>query len=193
MIVFGDSYTSGENNGNVSFADYLGIEKYGISGICLDDYSIYPVKGGLISQIDSCKGVENYFSKVLIEYGVNDAASLVTGYVSIETVKVAIAKVCDLLKNADVYFLMLSCDFGDLMKFSIKYAKYLNSEYMKDLCDVTAEDFLWCYSRVCELLQRKFKTLYMLPKGFNEFDVDGIHPTDKGYRIIAEKLKQQLS
>jgi len=186
MIVFGDSYTSGENNGFVSFADYLGIEKHGISGTCLDDYSIYPVKDGLVSQINNCKGT------VLIEYGVNDAASLVTGYTTIETVKVTIAKVCDLLKDADVYFLMLSSNLRDMMSFSTRYVNYLNNDYLKDLYDITADDFLWSYTRFCEMMQRKFKTLYMLPEGFNEYDTDGIHPTDKGYRLIADYLKQQM-
>ena len=187
MIVYGDSYTSGENNNFVSFADYLEIEKHGISGTCLDEYSIYPVfNSGLLSQL------HEYSGTILLEYGVNDAASLVTGYVTIETVKVTIAKMCDLLKNADVYFLMLSADLKDMMLFSKNYAKYLNNEYLKDLYDITADDFLWCYTRFCEMMQRKFKTLYMLPEGFKEYDTDGIHPTDKGYRLIADYLKQQM-
>ena len=184
MIVFGDSLTSGENNGNISFADYLGIEKRGISGTCLDEYSIYPASGGLLSQLHDFSGT------VLLEYGINDAASLVTGYVDIAKIKVSIAKVYDLVKDA--YFLMLSSDYADMKLFSTRYAKYLNSDYLKDLYGIEADDFLWCYVRFCEMMQRKFKTLYMLPEGFQEYDKDGIHPTDKGYRQIAENLKKQL-
>ena len=186
MIIFGDSLTSGENNNNRSFADYLGIEKYATSGTCLDDYSIYPVKGGCVHQI---WGNSDVF---LLEYGINDAASLVTGYIGIESVKISIAKVCDLLQGSDVYFLMLSESLKDLMAFSTRYARYLNTEYLKDLYDITAEDYLWCYSRFCELMQRKFKTLYLLPDGFKEYDRDGIHPTDKGHRLIAENIERQL-
>jgi len=190
VIIFGDSLTSGENNGNVSFADYLqdfGIEKYGISGNCLDDYSIYPVRGGLVSQINEfCRG------KILIEYGINDAASLVTGYASIVDVKIAIAKVRDLLQDSEVYFLMLTQNYRDLMAFSKRYAKYLNEEYLKGLMEVSACDYLGCYLRICELMIDKFKTIYMLPDKFNEFDTDGIHPTDKGYQLIAENVKKQL-
>lgn len=49
-------------------------------------------------------------------------------------------------------------------------------------------------SRECYdyLLRKKFKVLYMLPDGFRDFDEDGIHPTDKGYRIIAKHLEAQL-
>lgn len=185
MIVFGDSLTSGENNGFVSFADYLGIEKRGISGSCLDEYSIYPVfNGGLLSQL------HDFSDTVLLEYGINDAASLVTGYVEIAKIKVSIAKVYDLVKDA--YFLMLSSDYKDMQLFSTRYAKYLNSEYLKDLYDIEADDFLWCYLRFCELMQSKYKTLYLLPKGFREYDTDGIHPNDKGYRQIAVYLKQQM-
>lgn len=32
----------------------------------------------------------------------------------------------------------------------------------------------------------------MLTDNFQEFDKDGIHPTDKGYKIIAEHLRKQL-
>ena len=187
MIVFGDSLTSGENNGNISFANYLGIEKYGISGNCLGDYSIYPVRGGLVSQIGNyCTG------KVLVEYGINDAASLVTGYASIVDVKIAIAKAADLLQKADVCFLMLTESYRDLVGFSKRYAKYLNEEYLKGLFEISACDYLGCYLRVCELMIGKYKTIYMLPDKFNEFDTDGIHPNDKGYRLIADNIKAQL-
>lgn len=184
MIVYGDSYTLGENNGFVSFADYLRIEKHGISGTCLDDYSIYPVKDGLISQISDCTG------EVLIEYGVNDAASLATGYVSKETIKVAIAKVRDLTKDA--YFLALTKNTDDLMYFSAQYAKYLTYDYLKGLFKISAIEFYDSYQWLCEVMGRTFKTFYMLPEGFKEYDTDGIHPTDKGYRLIADNLKQQM-
>lgn len=185
MIVFGDSLTSGENNGFVSFADYLGLEKRGISGSCLDEYSIYPVfNGGLLSKLHDFSGT------VLLEYGINDAASLVTEYTSLATVVVSIAKVYDLVKDA--YFLMLTDNDEDLMKFSANYANYLNNEYLKDLDKVSADEFCYCYLRFCRLMRKKYKTLYLLPKGFQEYDTDNIHPNDKGYRQIADYLKQQM-
>ena len=185
MIVFGDSLTSGENNGFVSFADYLGIEKRGISGSCLDEYSIYPVfNGGLLSQLHDFNGT------VLLEYGINDAASLVTGYVSLATIMISVAKVYDIVKDA--YFLMLTDNDEDLIKLSENYAKYLNEEYLQGLDKISADEFFASYLRFSRLMQRKFKTLYLLPAGFNEFDTDMIHPNDKGYRLIAKHLEDQM-
>ena len=186
MIVFGDSYTTGENNNNVSFADYLGIEKHGVSGSCLGNYSIYPVNGCFLTEQHDCNDT------ILIQYGINDAASLVTGYVTVETVKIAIAKTYDLLKDKDVYFLELTESFRDLVDFSRRYAEYLTQDYLKDLCEIKTYDFLKCYMLFCQLMRKKFKVLYLLPDKFKEYDTDSIHPTDKGYRIIAENIKKQL-
>lgn len=188
MIVYGDSYTSGENNGNISFADYLGIEKRGISGSCLDEYSIYPVfNGGLISQLN------NTNDTILIEYGINDAASLATGYIGYDTICIAVAKICDMLKGKDIYFLMLTKNRDDMARFSVNYAQYLNEDYLKDIYTVTARHYWDCYNSFCYIMRKKFKTIYMLPDGFREYDTDNIHPTDKGYRLIADNIKKQLA
>ena len=187
MIIYGDSFTSGENNNNVSFADYLKQGKCGISGSCLDEYSIYPVKdGSFLASYQSCKEI------VLLEYGINDAASLVTGYATADVIKVSIAKVADLLKDTNAYFLALTKKQSDLKSFCIRYANYLNHDYLKGLYTISDTAYQTSYELFIALMQEKFKMLYMLPDDFQDFDEDGIHPTDKGYKIIAEYLKAQL-
>lgn len=187
MIIYGDSYTSGENNGNISFADYLDLKKCGVSGSCLGEYSIYPVQGGSFLSSYKKSG-----KAVLLEYGINDAASLAVGYVSMDTIKVSIAKTVDLLKDNDVYFLALTKNEDDLKAFCERYVDYLNLDYLGGLYTVSDTAFQDGYKSFVALTQKKFKTLYMLPDGFQDFDKDGIHPTNKGYKIIAEYLKSQL-
>lgn len=188
MIIYGDSYTSGENNGNISFADYLGIESKGVSGTCLDEYSIYPVHGeSFVSLYQKHDGI------VLLEYGINDAASLTAGYVADNVIRVAVAKTADLLKDNDAYFLALTEDPIDLDSFCARYTNYLRDDYLKGLYPALyANTFRRHYEFFISLMRKKFKTLYMLPSGFKDFDEDGIHPTDKGYKIIAEYLKSQF-
>lgn len=187
MIVYGDSYTSGENNHNISFADYLGIKKRGVSGSCFDEYSIYPVaNGSFVSTYQDTNEI------VFLEYGINDAASLAVGYIGIDTVKVALAKTVDLLKGKKPVFLSLSNDEKVLAKFSKRYADYLNKEYLKGLYDISPRAFYAAYQRICWYVQGFSETVYMLPSGFKSFDVDGIHPNDKGYKDIADNIKKQF-
>lgn len=187
MIVYGDSYTSGEDNNGVSFADYLKVAKCGVSGSCLGEYSIYPVyNGSFVSLYQNCQ------KTVLLEYGVNDAASLVAKYVDMHKIKIAVAQAADLLQNNDVYFLALTRSQRDLKSFCDRYADYLNNEYLRDLCVVQSEDYQNSYENFVAVMQKKFKTLYMLPDGFQDFSADGIHPTNKGHKTIATYLQKQL-
>lgn len=186
MIAYGDSYTSGENNNGISFADYLGIQKQGVSGSCLGGYSIYPVEDSLLSTFRPTTDT------VLLEYGINDAASLLVGFASMDTVKVSAAKAVDIMCGADVFFLALTEDEEVLKSFCQRYVKYLNEEYLKGFYTVTATDFQSCYERFCTVMRTAFPVKYMLPQGFKDFDTDGIHPTDKGYKAIADNLSRQL-
>lgn len=140
MIIYRDSYTSGENNGFVSFANYLNQKKRAISGSCIGDYSIYPVRCS--SFLEKYKKTQD---TVLLEYGINDSASLVARYVSKDVVNVSLAKARDLLKYNEVYFLALTRNENDLLSFCKRYTKYLNFEYLKGLYFISEKDYYESY------------------------------------------------
>ena len=147
VVFIGDSLTSGENNNFKSFADYYAeihpehkISKFGVSGACMGDYSIYPVKENMF---DICYTLCNdsdliaNADKVYLEYSVNDTTAVAASYVNLNQVYITVAKTVDMLKqtnkNIDIYFIVpFDCFSNDIDMFADYHIDYLNNDYLSN-------------------------------------------------------------
>ena len=202
-LFFGDSMTSGENNGNVSYADYISNSiKIGVSGTTIGEYSIYPVDGNSLlslipKHIKEIKEAENIF----IEYGINDTTSILVGNVKATQVLVAFVKALDYIKQinpeAKLYFLVAE---NATISLALSQYKYLRNDYMKNYWSEdagNAKDWAQLYEEFISVVVSKsdVKIIEMFnnDKEYRDnLDTDGLHPTDKGYRMIAENIKTEL-
>lgn len=105
VVFIGDSMTSGENNGNKSYAHYFQelnkdsmVNILGVSGSCFGNYSIYPVEDNLVSLINSNQYKFKNADLVVIEFGVNDAAAVSLGYVDLIKVYISINRAVDFIR-----------------------------------------------------------------------------------------------
>ena len=106
VVFIGDSMTSGENNNCKSYAHYYkemnsnnDVTILGVSGSCFGNYSIYPVESTLYTMIEKNEDILSKADLIVIEFGVNDAASVSLGYVDLLKVYISINRAVDYLKQ----------------------------------------------------------------------------------------------
>lgn len=201
-LFFGDSLTSGENNGGKSYVDYISnSEKVGVSGTTIGEYSIYPVDGNsLLSliprNIEKIKKAENIF----LEYGINDSSSIITKYIEGYKVTMSFIKAIDYIKQinpkANIYLLSAH---NAILGFAKTQTKYLNDVYMKGYMEhkFDAEEWAGAYAGlhhfVFELSKLKIIEMFNNEEEYlDTLDSDKLHPTDEGYQIIASNIKKEL-
>lgn len=209
IAIFGDSFTTGQNNnwnGLATYiADYSGcwsLDNRAISGTTLGEYSIYPVDGdNLLSKLKRSIAFIKEANLIILEFGINDAVSLMIQNVSFRQVLVTIAKVDDFIRQtnpkAEVVFLKLTNDKQLLRDYAYLQQRYLSEYYMKDLISKYEMDS-WdkLYDMFIKAVEKRFKIVEMISNSPNflltKLDSDRIHPTDEGYREIAQNIVKQL-
>lgn len=209
ILCIGDSLTSGENNDFVSYTKYLQellpfdlVTRNGVSGTTIGDYSIYPVEPNtdLVSTLRRCKRDVAWANTILIEYGANDASAIMLGNITQAQVLIAFNKALDLISQinprAKVYFLTmtLAAPSSDYAKFHCQYLK----EYYGNLpANIFPAQWNYYYSFIRDLPKKKGIPLIPMFKNVKELlgtlSDDKIHPTDAGYRLIAQNIVNYFS
>lgn len=201
-LFFGDSLTSGENNNNKSFVDYIPYsEKVGVSGTTIGEYSIYPVDGhsllSLIPQnIEKIKSADNIF----LEYGINDITAAITANTEASKITIAFVKALDYIKQinpkAKIYFLIATNAIETIAK---NQCSYLVNDYLR-YCYGTEYDYRRYAGTYEGFIEEVVKhapvevlDMFSCEEDLSEhLDKDNLHPTDEGYQIIANNLKKEL-
>lgn len=200
-VFLGDSFTSGETNGDFSFCDYVSGTSYnmGISGTTIGEYSIYPVDGNsLLSVISRSVDVIKKADTIFIEYGINDTSAIMCGFATEDTVIVSFVKALDWLKQinpgAKIYFLTLSNKQNIIKLFGEKQCRYLEQDYFKGYSFKFPSN-IWV-DNYCNIIKQVEKRVVTVPM-FGNFEPwmlgdDDLHPSDAGYKVIAENLKMYI-
>lgn len=196
-IFFGDSITAGENNNNISFADYVEGDNLnlGISGTTIGEYSIYPVDGNsLISVIRRNQDIIKKANKIFIEYGCNDVASIMCGFATVQTVSVSFVKAIDWIRQlnpfCEIYFLALGCEDA-ISTFAKNECNYLENDYFfKFDFKFPASVFSEIYSKILINIDKICDIIYMFNGEISNdwLSDDGIHPNTAGHIEIASNL-----
>jgi lysophospholipase L1-like esterase len=193
IIFFGDSLTSGENNNFQGFVEKMNKDNcwnVGVSGTCIGDYSLYPVGAtNLIQQL--YKTYLKNASTVILEYGSNDISSIVTGYVNLTRVEIELIKSVDFIKqqnpDAQIFFILLGKNKNKMAKAQ---CDYLNNDYIKAPHRVfSSQEWVRIYDIFEDFVKNLLYVIELPMLDDDDIDVDGIHPNDKGYKKIAEKIK----
>lgn len=201
-VFLGDSFTSGENNDRVSFVDYFsGISRnLGISGTTMGEYSIYPVDGySLLSVIGKNEKVISNADIIVLEYGINDTSAIMCGFVTMQKVIVSFVKALDWIKqinpNATIYFLSLSNSSDIIQLFAYAQCWYLKNDYFKFYdFDFPASIWRGNYEVLIEKISKMVTVIPMFDyiEWDKHIDVDGMHPNNFGYKLIADTLKEYI-
>lgn len=210
ILFLGDSITSGENNNFVSFVDKLRwnnnwlVDKVGVSGACMGNYSIYPVehKSLLNSLYDISLDKLSSYNVIFIEYGVNDITSQLLNYVNEEVIKLEFRKCIDYIRQnsqAKIIFIALSNVLAQAEatgQFDYLYRDYLKGCY-HDFIRCSRGSFinLWTdsYRALVDNWIKKFvDDTYYIRKMHFPFDKDKMHPSDEGYQQIASSLEKYI-
>lgn len=206
VLFFGDSFTSGENNNFTSYVEKLELSdyvNYGVSGTTFGNYSIYPVgENDFLSQIHKHEIEIESADIICFEYGINDATSYMLGYVNKNQVILDIIKSLDYIKQlnpkAKLIYLQVSDLDNCLDEIYKAQVEYLEEEYLKDVYEVLSNKNDWkelIKTQNCILSGKVDKKIVLIDnKSFfdNYIDIDKIHPNDKGYEIISNKIRKEL-
>lgn len=204
VLVIGDSIVSGENNGGKSFVDYLSVDgsviKIGVSGTTLGEYSLYPVDGySLLAQIKRYEIAVKQADVILLHYGVNDTSALMIGSVTAKQIAIDYVKALDYLRQlnptAKIKFLMLTSSKEVLAPFARLHCKYLAGYYQGYDFDIDWRRWYDCYRQVESIIRMRLEVVPLVDDYEwmkSHLDVDEIHFTDRGYRVIAERISSML-
>lgn len=203
LVFYGDSLTSGENNNFVSYVDKLhdkgyNVLKIGVSGTTLGEYSLYPVEGYSLSLQLKGKEFESA-DYVFLEYGLNDAAAICVGEVTLLRAILELRKRVDFIRQTSpdtkIVFLSVGTKYH-MIAFGATQERYLLEDYLKDvkelLPDVTTSNLADSYETICNYAEAYCD--YVCPMFKNNqylstvLDKDCLHPNDKGYEMIAENI-----
>ncbi len=205
VVFFGDSFTSAENNHFNGFAEKLGLEFFenkGVSGTTIGDYSLYPVgKNDLLSLIFKNKQLIEKTDYIFIEYGINDVASKTLNYTTELNIIVDLNKCLDLISqynpNAKVIYLLPTYDHEIIEEIAKSQYEYLK-EYLPGyiITDNFIEYYVATYYSLVTFIKAKNLPIITLCEDKDQFisnlDTDNMHPSDKGYELIAKRLRKEL-
>lgn len=197
ILFFGDSLTSGENNGFIGYVEKLKLLNYknfGVSGTCIGDYSLYPVgDNNLIQLLYKHKSDIEVADKIFLEYGANDISALTAGYIDIKRVEIDLIKCLDFIKQTNnkavIYFILLGVND---VKMSESQTTYLMNDYLKNVdININKQTWLNTYRKFVEFVLKVISNIIYMPYLLEtDIDIDGIHPNDIGYEKIAYTLKE---
>ena len=213
VTIFGDSYSAGENNHGISYANYLRQEKnihvrnLAISGSTMGEYSIFPTDGNsLLSMIKNNIVAVKEADVIILQYGLNDAVACAAGNTNLSTVLISFIKALDLIKqinaNCKVLFLAVAPPKSLLAEcLAENIHEYLANVYLKDFSFfhyIEALDIFDYYNNIVSNICRGacYFYEYMFDTNFRGRDLisdDGIHPSDDGHRCISESLIDALN
>lgn len=204
VVFIGDSMTSGENNGCKSYAHYFqemnkdyNVTILGVSGSCFGNYSIYPVESNLYTMIDKNEDTLYKADLIVIEFGVNDAASVSLGYVDLTKVYISINRAVDYIRQISsaklLFILAVNPDSIQFTDYLFKYATYLNTEYLLDGINCQLLDLDNAYRSIYVFIKQNFNLITMDKDLYNNLDIDNIHPNDNGYKEFAERLIKYIN
>lgn len=204
-IFFGDSITEGCNS-DCNFTQYLGIptnnRNLAVSGTTIGEYSIYPVDGSSLSSIYPKVDDLYMYTRVFLEYGINDVSAIMCGFTDIEKVIISFVKAIDGIKQktkADIKFLSLSTNDDIIYKYAELQCDYLSYDYFKGY-DFTFPASVWAdtYRKLIDAFSKRVDIIPMINdiKFFHEnaecIGNDNLHPNEKGHYIIAETIDKYI-
>ncbi len=199
-LFFGDSLTSGENNGFTGYVEYL--EKLigescinlGVSGTCIGDYSLYPVgQTNLLQLLYKNEDTIRKADKIFLEYGANDISSICAGFTTLNVVEIELIKSLDFIRQlnnkAAIYFVTLGKNSWSMARGQSDYLNYDYLKYLKpQISDLEWDRKYHEFQLFIEHLPITFIEMPQLDK--EEISDDNIHPNAAGYEKIAKKLSE---
>lgn len=203
VVFLGDSFTSGENNQNVSFVDYIkrkfpehSIHNLGVSGTTIGEYSIYPVDGYSLLKRYKKTDVE-HADRIVLEYGINDVSALMCGFTDIRKITVSLVKALDGIyqtnyANPKIIFLSISNDSDIIDLYAERQCEYLEKDYFRGY-NFKFPSTIWAenYKRIVDAASKRIDVIPMITDEdflWNNLSSDLIHPNDEGYKIIADNI-----
>ena len=208
ILFLGDSLTSAENNNYKGFVEKLRLqffENKGVSGSTIGDYSLYPVGNtDLLSSTFKYKNIIAESDYLFIEYGINDIASATVGYTTNNHIYITLNKCIDNIyqinKNIKIIYLLPTLEPKVLSEIAKSQYDYLK-EYLDKEIVGNKEDFIKSYTNNYSsfarfITKKKLNILTLIDDADvyrNYLDIDMIHPNDRGYQIIADKLRKELT
>lgn len=208
ILFLGDSLTSAENNNYEGFVEKLRLqffENKGVSGSTIGDYSLYPVGNtDLLSSTFKYRDIIAESDYLFIEYGINDIASATVGYTTNNYIYITLNKCIDNIyqinKDIKIIYLLPTLEpkvLSEIAKSQYTYLKeYLDEKIVGDEDDFI-KSFRDNYSSFAVFITKKKLDILTLIDDVdtyrNYLDVDMIHPNDKGYQIMADKLRKELA
>lgn len=204
VVFLGDSITSGENNNFKSYAHYFAeqfsdlynVTIRGVSGACFGNYSIYPVEDCLFTLIQNNIDILSSADILVIEFSMNDTASVSLGYVDLNKVYISINRAVDWIKqvsSAKIFFILpVSLYYSEYTNYLKQYVDYLNNEYL--LCGLRCnlQTFCTSYEQIIQFITNNFNVFYMNDFLVCNLDVDNIHPNNNGYKEFSRELVKYL-
>ncbi len=200
IVFLGDSLTSGENNNNKSFVEYLNIDaiNLGISGTCIGDYSLYPVgKSNLIDILQQNAESIQCTNYIFLEYGCNDVSSIVVKNTTLQKVKIELIKCLDYIHQinptAEIYFITLGkCN---IKTFAQAQVNYLKNEYLH-FPRISSHTWILTYKKFNKFINQICSNVVCLTDTKlceDELDTDKLHPNAVGYKRIACNIKLHIN
>lgn len=206
ILFFGDSLISAENNNFNGIVEKLNIKdsiNLGISGTCIGNYSIYPVKDNNLIQLlykneDKIKQAD----KIFLEYGSNDISSICCGYSNLQTVLIELNKCIDFIKQTnskiEIYFILLG---KNIEIFSEGQCSYLKNDYLKSFNNLLFPllkemklNWISNYKKFEFYVKQMDINIIELPLlSLKDIDSDNMHPSNIGYTKIAKYLKDKIN
>lgn len=198
ISIFGDSITSGENNNFISYVDKLKIKnsvihKHGISGTTIGDYSLYPVKDyDLIHELYKYTDELKESNIIILEYGCNDISAVCAKNTTLNIVVNSFIKGIDYIKqinnNCKIYFISLGENIELLAKGQ---CNYLNDDYLKYM-KIKKKQWIFNYKLFINSIYSYVDKTIEIPYLSKDLDIDNIHPNDKGYELLANKIMEDI-
>ena len=211
IVFIGDSLASGENNNFKGYPYYYKVNHpehhvdiFGVSGSCMGDYSIYPVKENMYDEVYELSYhtpiIENA-DIIFLQYGINDTTALTIGYANFIQVCISIVKTVDMIKQVNndvriVFLVPFDKDSKSLQKFASLHIDYLIYDYLRNYSihslSVDIDKWLSCYKELLGFIENSFEVHYLDKHNIymSNIDEDNIHLTSLGYKKVAEYIDE---
>lgn len=198
-IFFGDSITEGVNSKSSFTKEFNDAINMGISGTTIGEYSIYPVDGLSLLQVYDCYKLRKA-SRVFLEYGCNDVASVMCGFTSLNNVIISFVKALDGIRqingSAEIYFLSIADNADIIREYANYQCDYLKNDYFKGYDFVfPASKWAEIYIAFIEAVKKRIPVIPMIDD--TEFlshylSDDKLHPNELGHGIIGATIGKKL-